>query len=49
MMPNIEIIINFLLPYLSTKSILMMEPRALRPEVTRERAKATDFEANPAN
>lgn len=47
--PNMEIIINFLLPNLSTQAILTMEPIAFRPDVIRERAKAVLFEANPAN
>jgi hypothetical protein len=49
MIPIIEIIINLLLPYLSTKHMLTMEPTAFRPEVMRESVKATEFEANPAN
>ena len=49
MIPVIETSINLLLPYLSTKHMLTMEPTAFRPEVMRESANATEFEANPAN
>jgi len=47
--PQVLQAVPFFFPYLSTTSILMMDPRASRPGVTRERAKVTDFKANPAN
>lgn len=49
MIPNNEMIIILLLPYRSTNAILTTEPTALRSEVTRERARAVLFDANPAN
>lgn len=49
MIPNIDMIINFRLPYRSTKAMLTIEPIAFRPDVMRERAIAVCFEANPAS
>nr|GLL37668.1 hypothetical protein TEA_019292 [Ipomoea trifida] len=45
MIPNMEMIISLLLPYLSTSNILIIVPTALRPEVTRDNARAVVFEA----
>lgn len=49
MIPNIDMIMSLLLPYLSTKNMLTIDPMAFRPEVMRERARAVLFEAYPAN
>lgn len=49
MIPTKLIRSSFLLPALSTKKILTMEPKALRPEVMRDSAKAVLLEAKPAN
>lgn len=48
-MPTKLMIISFFLPVLSTKNMLMIVPRAFKPEVIRESAKAVLFDANPAN
>jgi hypothetical protein len=48
-MPTKETSINFLLPNLSIKSMLIIVPRAFRPEVTKESASAVELEAIPAN
>jgi hypothetical protein len=45
MIPNIEMIMSFLLPYRSTNIMLTIEPKAFKPEVIRDKAIAVLLEA----